>query len=125
MVKKQREPNANSLANLKPQFTKDNQPSFEARSKGQIARWQHRDMCKMLFEKLYNLGAFDLVTETAIEQAKDGDLKSLLELIKITKDSNNQTQIINAMQNNVQKIYVTKEQEKQANKHIDEIIDLK
>ena len=120
--KKQREHNPNSLANLKPPFTKDYQPSFEARSKGQLARWHHRDMCKMLFEKLYNLGAFDLVTEKAIEQAESGDLKSLLELIKITKSNEQQTQIINAMQN-VQKVYVTKSQEKEANKHIESIIN--
>lgn len=122
MVMSKREVNENSLKNLK-KFSKDYQPSPEAKSKGKLISWQHKDMCKMLFEKLYKLGAFDLVTEKAIEQAEEGDLKSLLELIKITKDNTNQTQIINAMQNNVQKVYVTKQQEKDANKHIEDIIN--
>ena len=120
-----RQMHPNSLKNLAAPFSKDNQPSTESKRKAALVQWQHKDMCKMLFEKLYKLGAFDLVTEKAIEQAEEGDLKSLLELIKITKDNTNQTQIINAMQNNVQKVYVTKQQEKDANKHIDEIIDLK
>lgn len=119
---KQQEPNENSLKNLKP-FSKDKQPSFEARSKGQIARWQRENMCEMMFQRLYKKGGFDLAVDLAFEHAEEGDIKPLLELIKILKPNEaQQTQIINAMQN-VQKIYVSEEDKKQANKHIESIIN--
>lgn len=122
MVNKKREMNENSLKNLKP-FTSENQPKPERKSKGQIERWQRKNMCDMMFQRLYKKGGCDLAVDGAIEQAKEGDLKALLELIKILKPNEaQQTQIINAMQN-VQKIYVSEEDKKQVNKHIESIIN--
>lgn len=110
------------------QFSKDYQPPSINKSKAKLAknelRAQYRAMGELMFEKMMKMGSIELALDKAHEQAEEGELKWLIELIKIMKpNEQQQTQIINAMNANVQRVYVTKEQEDAVHKHIEDVIN--
>lgn len=82
---------------------------------------QRKEMLDMLFDKLYSLGGMTLAVDVAITKAQEGDIKELIELLKIVKPTEKvEPTIVNNL--GIQKVYVTKEQEEEALKHIEDVI---
>lgn len=119
-----REPNENSLKNLK-MFSKDYQPTPEAKSEGKKRAQEKRIALEMMneyiFNKLMDKGLIDTAIENAEMHAIEGcDNKDIIELLKIIKPNNKQTV---ELEGQVQKIYVTKEEIKNVKDHIKEFIE--
>lgn len=119
-----REPNENSLKNLK-MFSKDYQPTPEAKSEGKKRAQEKRIALEMMneyiFNKLMDKGLIDTAIENAEMHAIEGcDNKDIIELLKIIKPNNKQTV---ELEGQVQKIYVTKEEMKNVKDHIKEFIE--
>lgn len=119
-----REPNENSLKNLK-MFSKDYQPSSEAKKEGKRKAQEKRIALEMMneyiFNKLMDKGLIDTAIENAEMHAIEGcDNKDIIELLKIIKPNNKQTV---ELEGQVQKVYVTQEQKKSALEHITKTIN--
>lgn len=116
--------NENSLKNLEKRvkFTKDNQPSEESKSNGQINLSKEKNI-------LYSLrtGAKDrnLITKylDCIEnQLQNGDTREASKLFGIIKENEVQ-EIKNTGSIEIQKVFITKEEQKEIDKSIDDIIN--
>lgn len=116
--------NENSLKNLEKRvkFTKDNQPSEESKSNGQINLSKEKNI-------LYSLrtGAKDrnLITKylDCIEnQLQNGDTREASKLFGIIKENEVQ-EIKNSGSVEIQKVFITKEEQKEIDKSIDDVID--
>lgn len=119
-----REPNENSLKNLK-KFSKEYQPTPEAKSEGKKRAQEKRIALEMMneyiFNKLMDKGLIDTAIENAEMHAIEGcDNRDIIELLKIIKPNNKQTV---ELEGQVQKIYVTPEQQKKAMEHIAKTIN--
>lgn len=119
--------------NLKPvPFTSERQPSPEAKSKGkQLAkekRMAQKAAGEMLIAKLAEIDTEvgltnkEIICDVLTTIAKMGNIKAMNLLFKLTGDlEENNNKIVNVLSQ--QKIFVTKNDEKQANKHIEDIIN--
>lgn len=82
---------------------------------------ERKEMLDLLFDKLYSLGGMTLAVDVAIAKAQEGDIKELIELLKIVKPSEKvETTVVNNL--GIQKVFVTKEQEEEALNHIKDVI---
>ena len=131
--KKHHKPTAKGLANLKPPINKrPTEEQREIRIKGGIRSGEVRRAKKTMREMLDYLLAKEKVnakreTSTTLEEmsialcdkAISGSEKAYELIAKITGELTNQVELTGS----VQKVYVTKEQELEAEKHIDDMIN--
>lgn len=104
------------------QFTTDKQPSNEAKSNGQIARSKKNNIictARTLFEKA---GILDKVMENISEEVKNGINRNAIEMLKIIKEPETQNIKLDGGVE-VQKVFITKEEKNETDKHIDDIIN--
>lgn len=78
---KKREPNKKNSTS----FTKDNQPSGDAKSAGQLKRRSDLNIRLSLETKLFEIKAVDAVIEVAQKEVEEGNIRNMVELIKIAK----------------------------------------
>lgn len=131
-MKKKREMNENSLKNLK-KFSKDYQPSPERKSEGQLKANAERKTMKatldyLLEKEITNSKGEKATTKEAImtatiKKALHGDIKA----IQFIRDTIGETPVakqeILSANLNMQKIFITDEQKKEVDKHIEDIIN--
>lgn len=119
----------NSLKNLKPFSERSQAERRELGKKGaertnQIKREkrQRENMLYDLFELLDKEGIIDGTIDTIKEEVKNGNIKNAIELLKLVKPNETQVQqITGALE--VQKIFITEDEKKETDKHIDDVIN--
>jgi len=117
--------NENSLKNLEKRvkFTKDNQPSEESKSNGQINLSKEKNILYSLRTGSQDRNLIKLYLDCIENQLQNGDTREASKLFGIIKENEVQ-EIKNTGSIEVQKVFITKEEERQVNKHIDDIIDM-
>ena len=106
----------------KTQFSKDNQPSTESKSKGQINLAKERNILQTLRT---SVNGYDLTQKTVkviAQEVANGDVRNAIKLLSIIKENEVQ-EIKNTGSIEVQKVFVTKEEQKEIDKSIDDVID--
>lgn len=79
-------------------------------------------MLSELFELLDTEGIIDGTIDTIKEEVQNGNLKNAIELLKLVKPNETQVQqITGALE--VQKIFITEDEKKETDKHIDDVIN--
>lgn len=79
-------------------------------------------MLSELFELLDTEGIIDGTIDTIKEEVQNGNLKNAIELLKLVKPNETQVQQIpGALE--VQKIFITEDEKKETDKHIDDVIN--
>lgn len=119
----------NSLKNLKPFSERSQAERREFGKKGaektnQIKREKRKreNMLIELFELLDKEGIIDGTIDTIKEEVKNGNIKNAIELLKLVKPNETQVQqITGALE--VQKIFITEDEKKETDKHIDDVIN--
>lgn len=119
----------NSLKNLKP-FSKRNQSERrEIAKKGaektnQIKREKRKreNMLTELFELLDKEGIIDGTIDTIKKEVKNGNIKNAIELLKLVKPNELQMQQITGGVE-IQKVFITEEERKAVEKHINDVIN--
>ena len=112
------------MANKNPsestRFTSENQPSPESKSRGQVQRAKNMNIlatARTLFESANILpGLIDNIQE----EVQNGFNKNAIELLKIIKEPEKQKI---ELEGQIQKIYITHEQQKKAMEHIAKTIN--
>lgn len=105
--------------NLKPPYSKDNQPSGDVKSNGQIQKRAEINVllnAETLFE---NKNILPQLIDNIKQQVDLGYNKDAIYLMKLFKKNENST---NINVQGVQKIFVTQEELQEVDKHIDDII---
>ena len=105
--------------NLKPPFSTENQPSGESKSNGQIEKHKQVNVllnAETLFEQR---GILPKVIENINNQVEMGYNKDAIDLMKLFKKNENNT---NINVQGVQKVFITENDIKETDKHIDDII---
>ena len=119
----------NSLKNLRP-FSERNQAErrelgkIGAEKANQIKREKRKreNMLTELFELLDKEGIIDGTIDTIKEEVQNGNIKNAIELLKLVKPNETQVQqITGALE--VQKIFITEDEKKETDKHIDDVIN--
>jgi hypothetical protein len=123
-MKKPRKQSEASLKNLKKakDFSKDNQPSPEAKSQGQLNASIKRNLLETLRTNIQNINLIDEVVRGVSEEVANGNYKNAIKLIEIAKENEKQvTELQGAL--GVQKIYISPEQHKSTEEHIETVIN--
>ena len=123
-MKKPRKQSEASLKNLKKakDFSKDNQPSPEAKSQGQLNASIRRNLLETLRTNIQNINLIDEVVRGVSEEVANGNYKNAIKLIEIAKENEKQvTELQGAL--GVQKIYISPEQHKSTLEHIETVIN--
>lgn len=86
-MEKQRKNNAsfkkgNKLGN---RFSKENQPTPEEKKEGWAKRNLREELIERLAEKLFEVKAPDIAVENSVMDAQKGNVKNLIDLLKIIK----------------------------------------
>lgn len=120
-----------NVRNLK-HFTSENQPPTANKVAGKLRANERRRIqqtaAQMLIARLADIDVEtgetnkDVICDVLNEMAKSGNVKAMTLLFKLTGELQEvrQTNVVVA---NEHKVYVTKEQEQQAEQHIDDVID--
>ena len=119
----------NSLKNLRPFSERNQAERRELGKKGaekanQIKREKRKreNMLTELFELLDKEGIIDGTIDTIKEEVQNGNIKNAIELLKLVKPNETQVQqITGALE--VQKIFITEDEKKETDKHIDDVIN--
>ena len=119
----------NSLKNLKP-FSKRNQSERKeiakkgAEKTNQIKREkrQRENMLYDLFELLDKEGIIYGTIDTIKEEVKNGNIKNAIELLKLVKPNELQTQQITGGLE-IQKVFITEKEHNETIKHIQDVIN--
>lgn len=123
-MKKPRKKNEASLKNLKKakDFSKDNQPTPEAKSKGQLNASIKRNLLETLRTNIQNINLIDEVVRGVSEEVANGNYKNAIKLIEIAKENEKQ---ITELQGSVgvQKVFITQEQHNATLEHIETVIN--
>lgn len=123
-MKKPRKQSEASLKNLKKakDFSKDNQPSPEAKSQGQLSASIKRNLLETLRTNIQNINLIDEVVRGVSEEVANGNYKNAIKLIEIAKENEKQvTELQGAL--GVQKIYISPEQHKSTLEHIETVVN--
>lgn len=119
----------NSLKNLKPFSERNQAERRELGKKGaertnQIKREkrQRKNMLYDLFELLDKEGIIDGTIDTIKEEVQKGNLKNAIKLLEFVKPNETQVQQITGVLE-VQKIFITEDEKKETDKHIDDVIN--
>lgn len=123
-MKKPRKQSEASLKNLKKakDFSKNNQPSPEAKSQGQLNASIKRNLLETLRTNIQNINLIDEVVRGVSEEVANGNYKNAIKLIEIAKENEKQvTELQGAL--GVQKIYISPEQHKSTLEHIETVIN--
>lgn len=123
-MKKPRKQSEASLKNLKKakDFSKDNQPSPEAKSQGQLNASIKRNLLETLRTNIQNINLIDEVVRGVSEEVANGNYKNAIKLIEIAKENEKQvTELQGAL--GVQKIYISPEQHKSTLEHIETVVN--
>lgn len=121
---KKRGTNPKSLENLKKgkKITKKNQPSPEAKSKGQINASIKRNLIETLRTNIQNINLIDEVVRGVSEEVANGNYKNAIKLIEIAKENEKQvTELQGSV--GVQKVFITPAQHNATLKHIETVIN--
>lgn len=122
-MKKRRNINKKSLENLKPvPFTKDNQPSPEAKSEGQRKASITRNILATIRTNIEDTNLIQRIVEGVSKEVDAGNYKNGIELLKIAKEPETQNIKLDGGVE-VQKVFIDKVTKQAANKHIDDFID--
>lgn len=105
--------------NLKPPFSTENQPSDESKSNGQIDKRKQVNVLLNAETLFQQRGILPKVIENINTQVEMGNNKDAIDLMKLFKKNENNTSI-NVQ--GVQKVFITEEDIKETDKHIDDII---
>ena len=121
----------NSLKNLEKGNLASKNPSVRkeiarkgAEKTNRIKREKRKreNMLSELFELLDTEGIIDGTIDTIKEEVQNGNLKNAIELLKLVKPNETQVQqITGALE--VQKIFITEDEKKETDKHIDDVIN--
>ena len=123
-MKKPRKKSEASLKNLKKakDFSKENQPSPEAKSQGQLNASIKRNLLETLRTNIQNINLIDEVVRGVSEEVANGNYKNAIKLIEIAKENEKQvTELQGSL--GVQKIYISPEQHKSTEEHIETVIN--
>ena len=119
----------NSLKNLRPFSERNQAERRELGKKGaekanQIKREkrQRENMLYDLFELLDKDGIIDGTIDTIKEEVKSGNIKNAIELLKLVKPNELQTQQITGGLE-IQKVFITEKEQQETDKHIDDVIN--
>lgn len=113
-----------SLENLKKgkKISKENQPSPEAKSQGQLNASIKRNLLETLRTNIQNINLIDEVVRGVSEEVANGNYKNAIKLIEIAKENEKQvTELQGAL--GVQKIYISPEQHKSTLEHIETVVN--
>ena len=119
----------NSLKNLKPFSERSQAERREFGKKGaektnQIKREKRKreNMLIELFELLDKEGIIDGTIDTIKEEVKNGNIKNAIELLKLVKPNELQTQQITGGLE-IQKVFITEKEQQETDKHIDDVMN--
>lgn len=122
-MKKRRNINKKSLENLKPvSFTKDNQPTPEAKSEGQKKAAITKNIIATIRTNIEDTNLIQRIVEGVSKEVDAGNYKNGIELLKIAKEPETQNIKLDGGVE-VQKVFIDKATKQAANKHIDDFID--
>ena len=84
--------NKNSLKNLekKTPFTKDNQPSPEAKSKGMVEKRKEENLLFTLRTQMHEYGIIQKVVKGIDQEIENGKLENAIKLVNIAKENEKQ-----------------------------------
>ena len=94
---------------------------IQASLEGKARAKARRVIFDTMAEELANKGASPLAARIAIDHAKDGDLHDLIELLKLLKVNESKLELAGSVE--VQRIFVTAEEQQQMDEEIDRLID--
>lgn len=119
----------NSLKNLKPFSERSEAERRECGKKGaektnriKREKRQREAMLDDLFKLLDKEGIIDGTIDTIKEEVKSGNIKNAIELLKLVKPNELQMQQITGGVE-IQKVFITKKEQQQTDKHIDDTIN--
>ena len=123
-MKKPRAISQKSLDNLQKaaDFSKDNQPSCESKSKGQIEARKEFNVNLTLRTLAQSYDATKIAYESAIQCAKNGKPDSLIKLIGLAKEPEAQNINLNGGVE-VQKVFIDEKTKKEVDKHVKDFIN--
>lgn len=123
-MKKPRKKSEASLKNLKKAkaFSKENQPSPEAKSQGQLNASIKRNLLETLRTNIHNINLIDEVVRGVSEEVANGNYKNAIKLIEIAKENEKQvTELQGSL--GVKRVYITPEQHNATIEHIETVIN--
>lgn len=115
--------NKKAYENLKGhKFKKAPQGLDEAKSKGQIKKSKTLNVLATLRTEMFNRDIIPKILDVVQVEVEAGNAKNAIELLKITKEPEKQEINLNG-DVGIQKVYVTKREQKKVKDHIAEVIN--
>jgi hypothetical protein len=103
-------------------FTKDNQPTDEAKSKGQVNLSIKKNLIETLRSRIDEWDLVDKVVSGVNSEVDNGNLKNAIELLKIAKEPEKQEINLNGGVE-IQKVFIDEATKKETQKHIKDFIN--
>lgn len=98
------------------------QPSAEAKSQGWLKKRKEENILLTLRTEIQKYGILQKVVKTINGELAEGSVKNALELLKMAKENEAQEQKISGNLE-IQKVYITAEEQKETLEHIKNVID--